>query len=144
MKPSDDLQKRIEILIQDYCESEKEPIYLKALAEQNQVLPIYIDWTAFFGLRSNGDIVLVPTEDLEEARWEVDERWKRVAIFRGSKKYPELKPLVAEKPFGASDCPHCEGRGRIDIPGLEADPIVCYCGGLGWLTEEEIRAETRG
>ena len=102
MKPSDDLRKRIQNLIDNYCsESSNEPAYLKILAEQYRVLPIYIDWTAFFGLRPDGEILLVPTEEPNDPEPETDERLKRVAIYRGSKKYPELKPLTPEKPLGA-------------------------------------------
>ena len=138
MRPSDDLGKRIGCLIHDYCtDSSKEPLYLKVLAERFHVLPIYVDWTAFFGLRPDGDIVLVPTEEQGDPELP-DERLRRVAIFRGTKKYPELITLIPHRPLGAPDCPHCEGHGRIDIPGVEPDTIVCYCGGLGWLTEEEI------
>ncbi len=116
---------------------------MKLLAGQYQVLPLFIDWTAFFGLRADGEILLVPTEEEKGAQPEADERLRRMAIFRG-KKYPELKPLNPERPRSALDCPHCEGRGRIDMLGVEADTIVCYCGGLGWLTHEEVLAEPRG
>ena len=144
MRSSDDLRKRIESLIHDYCcDSSKEPPYLKGLAERYHVLPIYIDWTVFFGLRPDGEIVLVPTEEQRDPEPEVDERWRRVAIFRSTKKYPELIALIPARPLGAPDCPHCEGHGRIDIPGVEPDTIVCYCGGFGWLTEEEVLAERR-
>jgi hypothetical protein len=121
-----------------------EPAYLKLLASRYRILPIYIDWTAFFGLRPDGDILLVPTEEAEDAQPEQDARLRRVAIFRGAKKYPELKPLIPSRPLDALDCPHCEGHGRIDISGIEPDTLVCYCGGLGWLTHDEILTEPRG
>jgi hypothetical protein len=145
MKLSAELRDRIQSLIHEYfTESSVEPPYLKILAERYQVLPVYIDWTAFYGLGVDGEIVVVPTEEEGDAQPELDERLRRMAIFRGSKKYPVLKQLVPERPAGALDCSYCEGRGQIDIPGVEADTIVCYCGGLGWLTQEEVLAEPRG
>ena len=69
---------------------------------------------------------------------------RRIAIFCGAKQYPELKQLVPDRPPGAPDCPYCEGRGKVDILGVEPDTIVCYCGGLGWLTDEEVLREGRG
>ena len=116
----------------------------KILAERHQVLPIYVGWDGLYGLRVDGEIVLVPTEEEGDAQPDVEERLRRMAIFRGSKKYPVLKQLVPERPGGALDCSYCEGRGQIDIRGVEADTIVCYCGGLGWLTQEEVLSERRG
>src|SRR4051812_45540589 len=145
MIPSAELQARIDSMIRDYGGvASEEPVYLKDLAGRYHVLPILIDWTAFWGLRPDGSIFLIPTEDDGEAQAEGDGRIRRIAIFRGAKKYPELKPLVPVRPPDATDCPHCEGHGRIDIPGVEPDTIVCFCGGSGWVTEEEILRERRG
>jgi hypothetical protein len=145
MKPSAELGDRIATLIRTYCgEGSTEPADLKHLAERHHVLPVLIDWSAFWGLRPDGDILLIPTEEGGGVQLEAEERALRIAIFRGVKKYPELEPLVPDRPGGAPDCPHCEGRGRIDILGVEPDNIVCYCGGLGWLTNEEALSEGRG
>jgi hypothetical protein len=145
MIPSAELQARVEDMIRNYCgAASEEPDYLKDLAGQYHVLPILIDWTAFWGLRPDGSIFLIPTEDDVQARPEGDERMCRVAIFRGAKKYPELKPLVPVRPPDAPDCPHCEGHGRIDIPGVEPDTIICFCGGSGWVTQGEFLQEQRG
>jgi hypothetical protein len=145
MKLSAEVRDRIQSLIHDYfTDSTVEPRYLRILAERYQVLPVYVGWTAFYGLRVDGEIVVVPTEEDGDPEPEVDERLRRMAIFRGAKKYPDLKPLVPERPAGALDCSYCEGRGQIDISGVEADTIVCYCGGLAWLTQEEVLAGPRG
>lgn len=144
MTLSGELRGRIQSLIQDYfTESSVEPPYLKTLAERYQVLPVFVGWTAFYGLQVDGQIIVVPTEEEGDAEPELDERIKRMAVFRGAKKYPELKPLVPKRPAGSPDCSYCEGRGQIDFPGVEPDTIVCYCGGLGWLTQEEVLAVPR-
>lgn len=140
--PQVDLKKHIETLIRNYCrESSKEPPYLKDLAKQHNVLPLYVDWSAFLGLRPDGEILVVPLEEEGDPKPENNDRLRRMALYRGSKKYPELSSLVPKKPIGALACPHCEGCGRINIPGVEPDTIICYCGGLGWLTQAEILAD---
>jgi hypothetical protein len=145
MKLSAESQGQIQSLIHDYfTESSGEPGYLKLLAERFEVLPLYVGWTAFYGLRADGEILEVPTEEEGDPPREVDERTRRMAIFRGAKKYPELNPLVPERPAGSPDCSFCEGHGQIDFPGVEPDTIVCYCGGLGWLIQEEALAIPRG
>jgi hypothetical protein len=103
-----------------------------------------IDWAGFFGLQPDGEVLVVPTEEEGEAKIEIDGRAKRIAVYRGTKKYPELKQLVPARPINAFDCHHCEGHGEINLPGIEPDTIVCYCGGLGWLTQEEVASEPRG
>jgi len=145
MRPSLELTERIEALIESYCvEGSDEPLYLKRLAKQYRVLPVLIDWYWFFGLCPSGDVLVIPTEEPEEPRKELEARVCRIAIYRGSLKYPDLQPLVPPRSPRSVDCHHCEGRGRIDLPGIEPNTIVCYCGGLGWLEEEEVVAESHG
>ena len=111
-----------------------EPEYLKWYATRYNLLPIYPDWTHCYGLRSDGIVFLFSTEDEEMTiHEETDERLRNMALYLGAKKYPELKLLVPVRPATAIDCPACEGLGKIDIPGVGPDVIVCYCGGLGWL-----------
>lgn len=140
MKLEEALSKRITTLILEYCSELNAPLHLKRLAKAHNVLPIYVDWTAFFGLRPDGEILLVPTEEEEDPVVELDERYGRLSLFRGARKYAELVVLIPKRPDDARDCPGCEGTGRIPLPGLDPDTIICYCGGLGWLTEEEIRS----
>ncbi len=105
-------------------------------------LPVFVDWTTFYGLQTDGEILVVPTEEDEELKLEDDNRLQRMAIFQGAKKYFELRSLVPQRPDEAVDCNHCEGRGRIDLPGIVgADTIVCYCGGLGWLLPDAVVAQ---
>lgn len=132
-----DTKRWIEVAIRDYTsESSAAPPYLKVLAAKYSVLPLSIDWTAFFGLRADGAIVLVPTEEPDEGPTvELEERLVNLAVYQGSLKYPYLSRIVPRRPTNARDCPHCEGRGKIELPGFEPNLIVCYCGGLGWLPE---------
>lgn len=145
MKPSTELQGWIEQSIVDYCAASPErPPYLAKWAAQYHVLPTMVDWTAFWGLRPDGEILLIPTEEEGEAQIESDVRVRRMALFQGARKYPELKQLVPSRPTDALDCRHCEGRGQINPPGVEPGTIICFCGGLGWLREGEDFPEGSG
>jgi hypothetical protein len=132
-----DAKQWTEEAIRDYTsESSQAPPYLKVLAAKYSLLPLYIDWTAFFGLRGDGAIVLVATEEPDEPPTvEQDERLINLALYQGSLKYPYLSRLVPTREPTARDCPHCEGRGTIELAGVEPNIVVCYCGGLGWLPE---------
>jgi hypothetical protein len=130
---SSEISQLLTARIEAFTRDAVEPEYLRLHVSHHRVLPILVDWTGFWGLRADGEIWLIDTEDGREPVREFDERLRRVALCKGAKKYPELQPLVPDRPQGAMDCPHCVGTGRIDAPGVPPDTIVCYCGGLGWL-----------
>jgi hypothetical protein len=110
-----------------------EPGYLRLCVSRHHVLPLAIEWTGFWGLRADGEILFVDTEDGRDPVTEEDERLKRMALFQGAKRYKELEALLPERPDKAWDCPNCLGTGRIEVPGVDPDVLVCYCGGFGWL-----------
>jgi hypothetical protein len=143
-----DLSKRITKLIEDYItESSPDPNNLRQLAANEKVLPLICDWGGVFTINADGDIILFPFsvnangdftafpfDNAEEPpRVESDQRIRNIALFGGSKKYPELQDLIV-KPDDARTCPHCGGTG-IDpyAAKLNTNAIVCYCGGLGWI-----------
>ena len=115
-------------------EESTEPAWSKAYAELYNLLPLMHGWTASFGLRADGKVLFYTTDDEEQTiREEADERLRNMAMYRGSLKYPELSVLVPNRPANAMICSFCEGRGRIELEGIDPNVIVCYCGGLGWL-----------
>ena len=120
-------------MIDGFADDRDQPEYLRLHASRNSVLPLYVDWTGFWGLRADGEILLVFTEQEQEPVVEMDDRIRRIALFQGAKRYSELSPLVPQRPSHAYDCPHCLGTGVIDLPDVGPDVIICYCGGLGWL-----------
>ncbi len=122
--------------IEAYCRDDAEPQYLKAYASRHSVLPLFVDWTGFWGISANGSVLLIDTEEDTPPVLEADARILRIALFQGARKFPELRPLVPRRPDAAGDCPNCHGQGVIDIPGVERGVIVCSCGGLGWLDQE--------
>ena len=126
-----ELKEQIEDLLRAYCsESSEEPPYLKTMAQQHQLLPLLIDWSGFYALSPAGDVFVV-SQEANTIEVERDERVRRIAIFQGAKKYHALTPLVPDRPSNAVDCNHCEGTGQINLPAVQSDLIVCYCGGLG-------------
>jgi hypothetical protein len=66
---------------------------------------------------------------------EREERLINLAFYQGALRYPYLRRLIPNRPLSARVCPHCEGRGKIELEGIDPNVIVCYCGGLGWLPE---------
>ena len=119
--------------IDSFANDPEETEYLREHASRHLVLPLAIDWTGFWGLRSDGEILLVYTEEEQQPVVESEDRIRRMALFQGAKRYTELGALVPTRSPAARDCPHCLGTGIIDPPGIEPGTIVCYCGGLGWV-----------
>jgi hypothetical protein len=113
--------------------SSNEPEYLKKLARYFQVLPILSGWSGFWGIRSDGVILLISIEEDVEFIVETDSRIRTTALYQGTKKYPELKPLVPQRPAIAQDCSYCGGTGQAVMENFSPDALVCYCGGIGWL-----------
>lgn len=122
-------------LIADYIiGSAPDPNNVRQLVAQKKVLPLVLDMGGVVTLDPGGHILSFLWDDTEHPRLESDPRIRNVALFQGSKKYPELKDLLPAKPDDARICPSCGGTG-IDPAAakLDVDNIVCYCGGLGWI-----------
>lgn len=150
MNISSDLSTRIAKLIQSYiAESTPDPPNLRQLAADKQVLPLSWDFGGVFTINVSGDIISFPFslndngdtvafsfndfDDAEQPRVESDLRIRNIALFRGSKKYPELANLIV-KPDDARVCPSCGGSGIEPYAAQRnLDNVVCYCGGLGWI-----------
>jgi hypothetical protein len=130
---SNQLSARIAEWIESYSKSESATPELRELVEQEKVLPICSDMGGVFAVDTNGEIRSFLWDDTLHGKLEFDPRIRNLALFQGSKKYPELASLIV-KPEDARVCPHCEGTGRDPYAGkLNRDSIACYCGGLGWL-----------
>lgn len=150
MNISSDLLIGIAKLIQSYiAESTSDPFNLRQLAAHKQVLPLSWDFGGVFTINASGDIISFPFslndsgdtiafpfndfDDTEQQRVESDLRIRNIALFRGSRKYPELANLIV-KPDDASVCSSCGGSGIEPYAAQHnLDNIVCYCGGLGWI-----------
>jgi len=64
-----------------------EPEDRRALARHHLVLPLAIDWTAFWGLRADGEILVVYTEGETHPTVELNDRVRRMALSQGSLRY---------------------------------------------------------
>lgn len=62
-------------------------------------------------------------------------RLRRVALSEGAKRWPELAALIPPRPFGAVDCNECSHTAMLRKKG--STNIMCWCGGLGWVIEDE-------
>ena len=110
---------------------------LRTIAQELKVLPLMLDWGGCFALQANGEIVSFLWDDERNVRQEKDARIRNLALFQGSKKYPELIALIPARSPEARTCPVCDGTGVAPIAvELKLDNLVCGCGGLGWIPPE--------
>ena len=93
------------------------------------------DWTAAFVLDPEGEVWIIDTEygKPPEPGTEKD---RRLALFQGLRRFPELLSLLPARPEDAVTCSGCEGTGilpiNFEVPALRGS-VVCRCGGAGWV-----------
>jgi len=130
---SPEISERIGKLIEDYCATDEAAPELQKLVNQEHVLPLYCDMGGVLTIDVDGEIRSFLWDDTLHGQVEYDPRIRNLALFQGSKKYPELEHLI-EKPNDAQVCSFCEGTGIVRLGGnSDSTGIVCYCGGLGWV-----------
>ena len=107
----------------------------------HQFLPLYVGWSAVFGLRPDGSLVRWDFEVSPDRVSELDSPfWKRMALFQGAKQYRQLAGLLPMRPSNAEVCRLCNGSG--EVPGRK--DLVCDCGGAGWIIAGEMRDSPPG
>ncbi len=112
---------------------------LKAVARLGY-LPLFPDWSGWLALCQDGGVVFVDADPPHRCETVGVERIRNIALFEGSKRYPELQPWVPQKPDDGRVCPHCQGTGILVLPNFPPrnfSRITCYCGGLGWLPSSD-------
>jgi hypothetical protein len=130
------LSKRIEERVQEFIATPATEANLRRTVRENRVLPLLMDMGGCLAIRTDGEIVSFVWEKEGTVKVENDLRVRNVALFQGSKKYPELEALMPSRAEKDRTCPDCKGTGVPPValsPGLEG--IVCYCGGVGWIPE---------
>jgi len=110
-----------------------DPLGLRALVAKFGALPLITDWGGCYAMQLDGEIVTYEWEEPHRLAVLRDEQLRRTALFQGSRKYPELTPLVPARPSAATDCPSCGGTGVVVIKGQSLPNVICTCGGLGWV-----------
>ena len=107
----------------------------------HRFLPLYVGWSAVFGLRPDGSFVRWDFEASPDLVSDLSSPfWQRMALFQGVKRYPELAGLLPARPFHAELCGLCNGSG--EVPGRQ--DLVCECGGAGWVVAGEERESPPG
>lgn len=149
MNISSGLSRRIAELIQDYVTAAApDTTNLRQFVAEKKVLPLLVDWGGLLTINPNGDIISFPFStgadgdvvstlgDTGQPMVETDPRIRNIALFQGSKKYPELKELIVRS-ADARACPSCGGTGiEPNAASHSLSNVVCYCGGLGWIPSE--------
>jgi hypothetical protein len=104
-----------------------------ALASRVSALPLLQDMGGFYGLRPSGELVEVLWDEPESLRQIADQRIANMALYRGSRTFPQLAELAPQRTDAAVPCNSCGGSGLVSVPTHLQDRVLCWCGGLGWL-----------
>lgn len=135
MTISSKLKQQIEARLNEFLNStEPDELDLRRISDELNALPLLLDMGGCFAIRPDGEIISFGWDEEKKYEVEKDQRVRNIALFAGSKKYPELKELIPPRTQEDRDCPHCEGTGTLAINAeLGVENIICYCGGLGWI-----------
>ena len=99
-------------------------------ARRHQALPLYADLGGVLFLRSDGEVLVGQGIVGEELEVEPNRAWHITVRVIAAEKYPELKPLLPERPPDAPTCDDCRGTGKVPVA---ASHVICGgCFGLGW------------
>jgi hypothetical protein len=129
----------VERLLADYLvQSSPDPIGLRQIVRRVHALPILQIMTQSFAIRPSGEIISFSYDTPDDIRIETDARLQRMALYQGSLDHPALRELIPARPADAVDCPFCEEIREIKAKA-GVDNILCYCGGMEWLTPDELR-----
>lgn len=110
------------------------PLNMRALAARLSILPIVLDMGGVMALRSSGEVVSFSWDEPDRLKIEGDVRVRNLVFFQAAIKFPELKPLVPDRPADVRECESCRGTGIVTgLPNNLVTDVICYCGGLGWL-----------
>ena len=111
---------------------------LRSIAASINALPLALDSGGGYAIRPDGEMVCFLWDKKNEYEIEESRRIQNMALFQGSKKYPELRALIPARSLDDIDCTYCKGTGIVaEAIELRIDNLVCYCGGLGWIAKEE-------
>jgi hypothetical protein len=108
-----------------------------AYVQRFGALPLFLGWTETLAIQPDGTLVRWATEgDYDDLRSIDTQVEVNLALISGAKRYPRLARLVPKAPANALICTQCHGTGRLSASD---DPLVCSCGGAGWVRPEEAR-----
>jgi hypothetical protein len=106
-------------------------------ARQFNALPLYEGWYGWGILTPQGEILEADDEgNISPAK----EPMRTMFLVVGTERYPELVPLLPQRPAGATDCAACKGSGWVHMNGRRMGFRCGGCRALGWLTEPSNNA----
>ena len=106
---------------------------LRHVAAELAVIPVTDDRNRDFGIRvADGRVVSFNRVEPFDLQLVTIPNAELAVLGHAWTKFPELAPLVPERPSNAIECPACDGRGLLRH-GERPFEFSCYCGGLGWL-----------
>ena len=107
----------------------------REIAFSLHALPLYADWSGYIAIRPDGSFLF--RQDDATVQNDVEPEWQLVALIKGSRKYPELVPLLPKRSGDAADCVECEATGHALLEGEMLESVICgKCFGLGWVDEK--------
>lgn len=95
------------------------------------------DWTADLVLDESGEVWVLDTETGGPPQLATPTE-RRSALLRGLHAYPEILPLLPERPAAAKTCELCDGAGvpAIAFENPQLSNLLCKCAGAGWTHNE--------
>jgi hypothetical protein len=106
--------------------------WVRPLALEHRAVPLYLGWTAVVCARESGEVWLYDTD--RNTGWSHASAFvRRMALKHASGACPALVPALPVRPEEAVPCGSCKGTGELRAP------LVCECGGYGWLIPGEER-----
>jgi hypothetical protein len=129
--PSSETRKAIAKRLAEYVSNPNDPWGLTQIADHHSALPVYMDMGGTLFLTLDGDVLSLHHDDGDIPTPELEPGWRIIAAVAASEKYPELSPLVPERPASATDCSACGGTGRVTRHDIRCGE----CFSLGWKRE---------
>jgi hypothetical protein len=141
MDIADTCSQLIARLLKEYlADSAPDEFNFRETAAVARALPLVAEMGGVYAINTKGDVLSFGWDNLEVPNEETDMRIRNIALFQGSKRYPEIASLIPDRPHDALTCPHCEGTGIDPFSAKHnIEGIVSYCGGLGWIPKESDR-----
>jgi len=98
-----------------------------------RAFPVPWAWEGCFGILSTGEVIYVDENGTPGSFEPVEKLHTLVCAVR---RYPELAPLLPERPDDASPCPECLGQKTLNSKFKLSSSAALFCGecqGLGWV-----------
>jgi hypothetical protein len=142
MTPPDGIRSAIEARIEEFLASDDPRLtWLREAVREHGFLPLYVGWLSTLGLCPDGSFVRWDQEEDPQTMKTLSNAYlQRLAICQGARTYPELAALIPQRPASAETCSACGGAG--DLRGLPQ--MICQCGGVGWILENEDTGAATG